>query len=207
MTAQTNSTTYSPLLGGGSAVGGAVGLTGAAYDGLTTITSCSIRRLVALKQRFQLLRRCWHGMILDLARPMHCQQGGSRPSILMHGATVPWQLEPLTASCWLAGRPIWALHGVLCRTCWLQRLPATMPRCKRNSLGSKVSLAYPQRVLLLRLPLNPGATVFGTAASAQGLPIFSLLTPLYLVPVPEPTTLALAGLGGLSLLLFRRQRK
>jgi hypothetical protein len=30
---------------------------------------------------------------------------------------------------------------------------------------------------------------------------------LYLVPVPEPTTLALAGLGGLSLLLFRRQRK
>jgi hypothetical protein len=49
--------------------------------------------------------------------------------------------------------------------------------------------------------------VFGTTATAQGLPIQSLLTPLYLVPVPEPTTLALAGLGGLSLLLFRRQRK
>ena len=29
----------------------------------------------------------------------------------------------------------------------------------------------------------------------------------YLLPVPEPTSLALAGLGGLSLLLFRRQRK
>jgi hypothetical protein len=54
---------------------------------------------------------------------------------------------------------------------------------------------------------NPGALVFGTTATAQGLPIQSLLTPLYLVPVPEPTTLALAGLGGLSLLLFRRQRK
>jgi len=26
------------------------------------------------------------------------------------------------------------------------------------------------------------------------------------VPVPEPTTLALAGLGGLSLLLFRRRK-
>jgi hypothetical protein len=25
-------------------------------------------------------------------------------------------------------------------------------------------------------------------------------------PVPEPTTLALAGLGGLSLLLFRRRK-
>jgi len=30
---------------------------------------------------------------------------------------------------------------------------------------------------------------------------------LYLLPVPEPTTLALAGLGGLSLMFFRRQRK
>jgi len=27
------------------------------------------------------------------------------------------------------------------------------------------------------------------------------------VPVPEPTTLALAGLSGLSLMLFRRLRK
>jgi hypothetical protein len=31
--------------------------------------------------------------------------------------------------------------------------------------------------------------------------------PLYLTPVPEPATPTLAGLGGLSLMLFRRQRK
>jgi PEP-CTERM motif len=54
---------------------------------------------------------------------------------------------------------------------------------------------------------SPGAAVFG-APTTEGLPIVSLNTPLFLVnPVPEPATMALAGLGGLSLLLFRRQRK
>jgi len=55
---------------------------------------------------------------------------------------------------------------------------------------------------------DPGSTFIGGGASATGFPIQSLLTPLYLIPVvPEPTTLALAGLGGLGLMLFRRQRK
>lgn len=54
---------------------------------------------------------------------------------------------------------------------------------------------------------NPGVTLFATSAASYGLPINSPNTALYLLPVPEPGTLALAGLGGLSLLLFRRQRK
>jgi hypothetical protein len=53
---------------------------------------------------------------------------------------------------------------------------------------------------------TPGATIFGTSAGANGLPILSLNTQLYEVPIPEPVTFALVGLGGLSLLLFRRRK-
>ena len=56
-----------------------------------------------------------------------------------------------------------------------------------------------------------GATVFGIRSSSNtGTPIYSLNTQLYVLPsviVPEPATMALVGLGGLSLMLFRRQRK
>lgn len=55
---------------------------------------------------------------------------------------------------------------------------------------------------------SPGNGLFAnnSNATATGTPIFSLNTPLYLLPVPEPGTLALAGLGGISLLLFRRRK-
>jgi len=55
--------------------------------------------------------------------------------------------------------------------------------------------------------VDPGSTFVGGGPSIDGSPITSTLTQMYVLPVPEPTTLALAGLGGLSLLLFRRQRK
>jgi hypothetical protein len=56
---------------------------------------------------------------------------------------------------------------------------------------------------------SPGDTLFAAASTplATGTPIFSLNTPLYLLSVPEPATMALAGLGGLGLLLFRRRRQ
>jgi hypothetical protein len=57
---------------------------------------------------------------------------------------------------------------------------------------------------------NPGVSLFVTSPTPNGLPIYSLNTQLYLLPLtitPEPSTFALAGLGALSLLLFRRQRR
>jgi hypothetical protein len=53
---------------------------------------------------------------------------------------------------------------------------------------------------------NPGATVIGTGPGPQGMPINSLNMQLYLLPIPEPVTMALIGFGGLSLLLLRRRR-
>jgi len=53
-----------------------------------------------------------------------------------------------------------------------------------------------------------GAAVFG-AADANGTPINNTsANPAYLfaLPVPEPATMALAGLGGLALVLFRRRK-
>jgi len=56
---------------------------------------------------------------------------------------------------------------------------------------------------------SPGAQIFGAAADANGTPIDNgSANPMYLysLPVPEPATMALAGLGGLALLLIRRRK-
>lgn len=59
--------------------------------------------------------------------------------------------------------------------------------------------------------LNPGVSVFANGSVSYGLPIYSLNMQLYSLPLtivtPEPSTIVLAGLGGLSLLFFCRQRR
>ncbi len=63
---------------------------------------------------------------------------------------------------------------------------------------TKVSLVYPALALVqLALALQKQYLVGHGVASP-----FTL----YAVPIPEPSTIALAGLGGLSLLLFRRKK-
>jgi hypothetical protein len=58
-----------------------------------------------------------------------------------------------------------------------------------------------------------GVSAVGTGVGATspvqllfGVGEINSLINLYLVPVPEPATFALIGLGGLSLLLFRRRQ-
>ena len=54
--------------------------------------------------------------------------------------------------------------------------------------------------------LNPDGTLI-SGRDAQWVYVYDETGTVALTSVPEPTTLALAGLSGLSLLLFRRQRK
>ncbi|MGA3284794.1 MAG: PEP-CTERM sorting domain-containing protein [Verrucomicrobiota bacterium] len=51
----------------------------------------------------------------------------------------------------------------------------------------------------------PAVSVWGSPAQS-GLAGAGLTTGFQLLPVPEPSTMVLAGLGGLSLLLFRRRK-
>ncbi len=56
---------------------------------------------------------------------------------------------------------------------------------------------------------SAGAALFNATATVNGQPISnSSASPAYLysLPVPEPATMALAGLGGLALLLIRRRK-
>ena len=73
--------------------------------------------------------------------------------------------------------------------------------------GAFLGVSQTGYITTLATSVSPGAAVFAGGASAQGLPIDSLLTPMYaLQVVPEPATMALAGLGGLALLLIRRRK-
>jgi len=48
---------------------------------------------------------------------------------------------------------------------------------------------------------SPGTVIFGSSATTGVFHLFALIT-----PVPEPTTLALGGLGAAALLMFRRRK-
>jgi hypothetical protein len=189
-TAQTNSTVYSPLFGGGSAVGGAIGNTAGAgsfdYEllylgGAQTTTPTTLAGLEAWADAGLGAINAGVGRI-----SVNAAQSTS-------AATVPWAVGT-TDNIVLVG--------------WSVNLGATWAAVFNELTNSTYAgvLAGQQGFFGIS---SPGylASSSGNPGSL-GTPIQSTLTPLYLLPpVPEPTTLALAGLGGLGLMLFRRQRK
>ena len=201
ISAQTNSTSYSPLMGGGSTGGGAIGGTGLAaesfyYQLLYTTYSGNQATIGTLADLLT-----WSDAGLN-AINSSAAAGRLVGNPLNTGATVPWATGT-TSSIVLVG---WSAN---LGTDW-----ATVSTELNNGTyqtilnGENGFLGVSATGYIAAGGSNPGTTVFNSAATAQGLPIFSPNTQLYLLPaVPEPATFALAGLGGLSLLLFRRRQQ
>jgi hypothetical protein len=202
VTAQTNSTQYSPFFGGAATGSGAVGLTGGAastgfyYELLDTTYNGSgsiptIANLAALLT--------WQDSALGATN----SNTAGRLTVINPnaGAPVPWAAG-VTNSIVLAG---WSANmgttwGVVSNELAHQTYGA-------NSFFGITTTGF----IAAGSSSVAGATVFNNGPVAgTGTPIQSLNTQLYLLPsivVPEPATMALVGLGGLSLMLFRRQRK
>lgn len=203
VTAQTNSTQYSPLMGGGAAVGGAVGVTGSAttsglsyyYELLYSTYSGSQATIGSLSSLLS-----WNDTLLGATNGSVA--GRLTPIAINTQATVPWAAGT-TDSIVLVG---WSAN---LGTSWgvVSNLLATGDYL--TTLGGQNGfLGITPTGYIAPNSANPGVSVFAGPGQSYGLPISSLNTQLYLLPVvPEPTTLALAGLGGLSLLLFRRRQQ
>lgn len=199
MTAQTNSSTYSPLFGGGEAVvGGSVGSTAATPSGFyyellyTSFTGSQAVQPTSLDALAS-----WSDAGLSA---VNGSAGRLSPVNAGTSVTVPWAAGT-TQSVMLVG---WSAN---LGTTWAQVLatlqnPELLAAVVGNAYFGMSNTGY-----IAAGGADPGSTVFATAPNAQGLPIYSLNTQLYLIPpVPEPTTIALAALGGASLLLFRRRK-
>ncbi len=204
MSAQTNSTAYSPFFPGyGTPSSGAVGATtGAAslgtgyyYALLYTSYSGSQATIPTLASLFT-----WQNAGLQASNsPVAFLAGDLTPVSPTTQATVPWAAGT-TDSIVLAG--------------WSANLGSTwgaVSNMLANWSTDMIAHAFfgvSATGYIAPNSANPGGSVFAGPGQTYGLPIDSLNTQLYALPVvPEPATMALVGLGGLSLMLFRRQRK
>ena len=208
MTAQTNTTGSGPLFGGlsygggtiGNAGGSAAGGTGfyfellyAPYTGVQAPEPTSLAALLS-----------WSDTGLEASNANTA--GRLAPINPNAGVIVPWS-PGTTDSIMMVG---WSANM---GSSW-SAVEAILENGFAPPPNACLGVSATGYITTLGTTVSPGSTVFGTGPTAQGLPIFSLNTQLYAMPLdysppppptPEPGTLALAGLGGLSLFLFRRR--
>ena len=200
MTAQTNSTAYSPLFPGfGTPVGGAVGNTGPAYAGFYYELLNLATGSQAAKPTTVASLLTWSDTGLGATNAGNA--GFLTPIAGSTAATVSWA-NGVTNSIMLVG---WSAN---LGTSWL----AVSNDLKNwaavgTTIAGNAFFGMSTTGFITPATGNPGVNAFATSAQLYGLPISSLLTQLNVLPVPEPATMALVGLGGLALVLFRRQRK
>jgi len=216
VTVQTNTTAYSPLFGGGSTGGGTVGLT-------ATVASSFDYALLVSTTEPSSDTSVWDGSWTGASGNGGVGMTGVNTTGLTHGGVAPATVNGQSGT---GVQVNWA-NGTFESTIlvgWSADLGSTWVGVSNllsalangnstpiaNQLAGQVGL-FGETVIGNVNPAlsSPGNNIFSTSSTTTGTgtPIFSLNTQLYVIPVPEPTTLALAGLGGLGLMLFRRQRK
>jgi hypothetical protein len=210
MTAQTNATQFSPVFGGGSSGGGTIGNTASAsasptfYFELLYNTNFTGSQ-VAAPTFSQLFGGSWFDTGLTATNTTAAGSAGKLAPVAGNAAaTVPWA-HGVTNNIMLVG---WSAN---LGTSW-GTVSNELATDSFYSVFFTSSYAFFGESATGYLnPFDgpgpgPGASMFGSLPNASGLPIFSLNTQLYELPIPEPGTTTLAGLGGLSLLLFRRRK-
>jgi len=207
ITVQTNTTVYSPLFGGGSTGSGSIGNTA---NGATS----------GMHYDYELLYSSFNGTVTtdtsvwdsnwhDTGLSATNSFTASRVIAVLPGTSANVQVLQPSASGWANGTT-----NNIVLVGWSANLGTSWAIVSAELANWQTDQGNFSNVLFGESNFgyinpnaaSPGAILFNNAPTANGLPILSLNTPLYLLPTPEPASLALVGLGGLSMLLFRRRK-